>query len=53
MFAELDHDARVVAGALATQALAGSLCGGEMARSAKAFLHGFTATLAIFLEPEG
>jgi small ligand-binding sensory domain FIST len=52
MFPERDHDARVVAEALGTQALAGFFCGGEIGPvGGKAFLHGFTATLAIFLEP--
>src|SRR6266571_481060 len=51
MFPEPDHDARVVAEALRTQALAGFFCGGEIGPvGGKAFLHGFTATLAIFLE---
>ena len=52
MFPAPDHDARVVAEALGTQALAGFFCGGEIGPvGGKAFLHGFTATLAIFLEP--
>ena len=52
MFPAPDHDARVVAAALGTQALAGFFCGGEIGPvGGKAFLHGFTATLAIFLEP--
>jgi small ligand-binding sensory domain FIST len=52
MFPEPDHDARVVAAALGTEALAGFFCGGEIGPvGGKAFLHGFTATLAIFLEP--
>jgi small ligand-binding sensory domain FIST len=52
MFPTPDHDARVVAEALATQALAGFFCGGEIGPvGGKAFLHGFTATLAVFLEP--
>jgi small ligand-binding sensory domain FIST len=52
MFPEPDHDARVVAEALGTHALAGFFCGGEIGPvGGKAFLHGFTATLAIFLEP--
>jgi small ligand-binding sensory domain FIST len=52
MFPEPDHDARVVAEALGTQALAGFFCGGEIGPvGGKAFLHGFTATLAVFLEP--
>jgi small ligand-binding sensory domain FIST len=52
MFPEPDHDARVVAEALGTRALAGFFCGGEIGPvGGKAFLHGFTATLAVFLEP--
>jgi small ligand-binding sensory domain FIST len=52
MFPQPDHDARVVADALGTQALAGFFCGGEIGPvGGKAFLHGFTATLAVFLEP--
>jgi small ligand-binding sensory domain FIST len=52
MFPEPDHDARVVAAALGTQALAGFFCGGEIGPvGGMAFLHGFTATLAVFLEP--
>ena len=51
MFPEPDHDAGVVTGALDTQALAGFFCGGEIGPvGGKAFLHGFTATLAIFPE---
>jgi small ligand-binding sensory domain FIST len=52
MFPEPDHDARIVAETLGTQALAGFFCGGEIGPvGGKAFLHGFTATLAVFLEP--
>jgi small ligand-binding sensory domain FIST len=52
MFPEPDHDARVIAAALRTEALAGFFCGGEIGPvGGKAFLHGFTATLAVFLEP--
>jgi small ligand-binding sensory domain FIST len=52
MFSAPDHDARVVAEALSTQALAGFFCGGEIGPvGGKAFVHGFTATLAVFLEP--
>jgi small ligand-binding sensory domain FIST len=51
MFPEPDHDARVVTEALRTQAVAGFFCGGEIGPvGGKAFLHGFTATLAVFLE---
>ncbi len=52
MFPEPNHDARLVAETLGTQALAGFFCGGEIGPvGGKAFLHGFTATLAVFLEP--
>jgi small ligand-binding sensory domain FIST len=52
MFPEPDHDARVVAELLGTDALAGFFCGGEIGPvGGKAFLHGFTATMAVFLEP--
>jgi small ligand-binding sensory domain FIST len=52
MFPAPDHDARAVAEALETQAVAGFFCGGEIGPvGGKAFLHGFTATLAVFLEP--
>jgi small ligand-binding sensory domain FIST len=52
MFREPDHDARLVAEVLGTQAVAGFFCGGEIGPvGGKAFLHGFTATLAVFLEP--
>jgi small ligand-binding sensory domain FIST len=52
MFPEPDHDARVVTDMLRTDALAGFFCGGEIGPvGGKAFLHGFTATLAVFLEP--
>jgi small ligand-binding sensory domain FIST len=51
MFDTPDHDARAVAGALGSDALAGFFCGGEIGPvGGKAFLHGFTATLAVFLE---
>jgi small ligand-binding sensory domain FIST len=52
MFPQPDHDARVVTEMLQTDALAGFFCGGEIGPvGGKAFLHGFTATLAVFLEP--
>jgi small ligand-binding sensory domain FIST len=52
MFPEPDHDARVVTEMLRTDALAGFFCGGEIGPvGGKAFLHGFTATLAVFLAP--
>jgi small ligand-binding sensory domain FIST len=52
VFPQPDHDARVVAEALGTQALAGVFCGGEIGPVGdKAFLHGFAATLAVFRDP--
>lgn len=51
MFPAPDHDARVVAEALGRPAVAGFFCGGEIGPvGGRSFLHGFTATLAVFLE---
>jgi len=51
MFDEPDHDARMVSDALRSDALAGFFCGGEIGPvGGKPFLHGFTATAAVFLE---
>ena len=51
MFPAPDHDARAVAEALGGDALAGFFCAGEIGPvGGQPFLHGFTATLAIFLE---
>jgi small ligand-binding sensory domain FIST len=51
MFDEPDHDARAVAELLRDDALAGFFCAGELGPvGGKPFLHGFTATLAVFLE---
>lgn len=53
MFATPDHDASLVA-ARAGGAVAGVFCGGEIGPVGRhAFLHGFTATLALFLAGEG
>jgi small ligand-binding sensory domain FIST len=50
MFSAPDHDARAVAEALGGDAVAGFFCAGEIGPvGGKPFLHGFTATLAIFL----
>jgi small ligand-binding sensory domain FIST len=50
MFSEPDHDARAVAEAVGSPALAGFFCGGEIGPvGGRAFLHGFTATAAVFL----
>jgi small ligand-binding sensory domain FIST len=49
MFGEPDHDARLVTERVGTDAVAGFFCGGEIGPvGGKAFLHGFTATLAVF-----
>jgi small ligand-binding sensory domain FIST len=49
MFPDRDHDARVVGHALGGDALAGFFCAGEIGPvGGKPFLHGFTATVAVF-----
>ncbi|MET0563583.1 MAG: hypothetical protein ABW114_09075, partial [Gaiellaceae bacterium] len=49
--ADPDHDARAVGEALGGDALAGFFCAGEIGPvGGKPFLHGFTATLAVFLD---
>ncbi len=52
MFPDPDHDARAVGEALNSEhALAGFFCAGEIGPvGGKPFLHGFTATLAVFLQ---
>ena len=51
MFPVADHDARLVEEALAGDAIAGFFCGGEIGPvGGQTFLHGFTATLAVFLD---
>lgn len=51
MFDQPDHDARAVAELLGEDALAGFFCAGEIGPvGGKPFLHGFTATLAVFLD---
>ncbi len=51
MFPEAGHDARVVEEELGVPATAGFFCGGEIGSvGGRSFLHGFTATLAVFLE---
>jgi small ligand-binding sensory domain FIST len=50
MFPEPDHDARVAGEILGGDALAGFFCAGEIGPvGGRPFLHGFTATLALFL----
>jgi small ligand-binding sensory domain FIST len=51
MFSEPDHDVRIVGEAVGESAVAGFFCGGEIGPvGGRAFLHGFTATAAVFLE---
>lgn len=51
MFPDAGHDARVVTEALGSDALAGFFCGGEIGPvGGRTFLHGFTATMAVFLD---
>ena len=51
MFSQPDHDAGMVAQELGIPA-AGMFCNGEIGPvGGKTFLHGFTATMAVFLEP--
>ena len=51
MFPAPDHDASLVAEAVGSPAVAGFFCGGEIGPvGGRTFLHGFTATLAVFLE---
>jgi small ligand-binding sensory domain FIST len=51
MFPEPHHDARRLARALESPALAGMFCAGEIGPvGGSAFLHGFTATIAVFLQ---
>ena len=53
MFGEPDHDSRAVAAAIGAPALAGFFCGGEIGPvGGQTFLHGFTATMAVFLAAE-
>ena len=50
MFEEPDHDARVAGELLRGDSLAGFFCAGEIGPvGGRPFLHGFTATLAVFL----
>jgi len=49
LFAVPDHDSGSVSSALARSAVAGFFCGGEIGPvGGRSFLHGFTATVAVF-----
>lgn len=51
MFPHRNHDAEVVTEALGRDAVAGYFCGGEIGPiGGRVFLHGFTATMAVFFE---
>jgi small ligand-binding sensory domain FIST len=51
MFDVPDHDAQLVTSALGVPSVAGFFCGGEIGPvGPRTFLHGFTATLAVFLD---
>nr|MBA2625504.1 FIST C-terminal domain-containing protein [Acidimicrobiia bacterium] len=53
LFAEPDHDARVVTEALRAP-VAGMSCAGELGPvGGRSFLHGFTASLVLFRERSG
>jgi small ligand-binding sensory domain FIST len=53
MFPGPDHDARTLADALSSAAVGGMFCAGEIGPvGGSAFLHGFTATMAIFLDSD-
>jgi small ligand-binding sensory domain FIST len=54
MFDRPDHDSGALAEALGDESLAGFFCGGEIGPvGGRTFLHGFTATAAIFLDADG
>lgn len=51
MFGEADHDAALVTDTLGGGGVAGFFCGGEIGPvGGRAFMHGFTATLAVILD---
>lgn len=53
MFGVPDHDASAIASALDSRAVGGLFCGGEIGPvGGRSFVHGFTATLALFFEGE-
>lgn len=52
LFGEADHDAAIVSDALDGAALAGMSCAGEFGPvGGTSFLHGFTASIALFSDP--
>ena len=54
MFSEPDHDARLVSQVVGGSALAGFFCAGEIGPVGnRTFVHGFTATMAVFFREVG
>jgi small ligand-binding sensory domain FIST len=54
LFGSADHDARAISAALGPLALAGFFCNGEIGPvGARTYLHGFTASLALFVPTSG
>ena len=54
MFRVPDHDASVVSDCLRTEAVAGMFCAGELGPvGGRSFLHGFTASVALFRDSQG
>jgi len=54
MFSTPDHDAALVSSLLGDVPLAGFFCAGELGPvGGKNFLHGFTASIAVFVEDDG
>jgi small ligand-binding sensory domain FIST len=53
LFGEVDHDAAVVSRAIGNTAVAGMFCAGEIGPvGGRSFLHGFTASVALFGQPD-
>jgi small ligand-binding sensory domain FIST len=53
LFPEPDHDAAAVSRALGSDSVAGFFAAGEIGPvGGRAFVHGYTATLAVFLESQ-
>jgi small ligand-binding sensory domain FIST len=53
LFGEPDHDARVAAELVGAGSSAGFFCAGEVGPvGGRAFVHGYTATLAVFLDEQ-
>jgi small ligand-binding sensory domain FIST len=54
LFGEPDHDARIVADALGTDAVGGMACAGEVGPvGGRSFVHSFTASVLVLRDPPG